>query len=425
MHFAKQVYINEGRNVAALVCVLLGSILLLLTGTMAQPAATEPPLLRMVAWQNEGDRMPSASVDLLAAYYRTNPGVVVNLSFERWPQAYQRLKYWCGSLQAYAPAFTIMKDTWLPQFANAILPLDDLLAPSDVAGILPSTLNRCRYNGKLLGLPWSGATRVLYYRKDLLEAAKLKPPTTLAELQKVALELSKPPALYGVGLPAAAGGGGTDAYLGLLWAYGGSTVDKNGKLDLRNEEGAQALQYWVDLLRSGAAQPEALSWSSAELDRAFADGKLAMVFSGPALGQYLKRYRPELQFATSPLPGAKQMPAQISCDVLVVLKGTPQSAQCAPFLKYIASAEAQRALWQMGALPTYRKFAEQARQDPAQRAFAERLEEADGVPLQDTERLTRIIERALWLALSGRSEPAEALPTATREDDSLTAEGLL
>lgn len=402
-------HILEGR-VAALVCFLVA---LTAGGTpvVAQPSDT---LLQMICWRNEGENL-RGSVDLLSDFQEANRGLRVNLTYERWPQAHARLKYWTGSLRQYAPDLTVMHDTWLPQFASGLVPLDDLLTERDLQGIQPALLERCRVNGKLVGIPWQCEARVLYYRTDLFEAAKLPVPQTLAELQAAAKALTTPERC-GVGLPAQAGGGGVDAYLGLLWAFGGEAL-KNGKPALRTEAATQALQYWLDLQREGLTEREALSWTSAELDEAFAADKLAMVFSGPALGKYLRGQRPDLKFATAPLPGVKSQPGQVSADVLVLLGGTENSGAAVRFLRYLLSANAQRALWLMGSLPARKEHLEQARQDPAQRAFVERLPEAKGLPLQQTEQFGSMVERALWLALSGRADAAEALRQATLEDD--------
>ncbi|MGE5531228.1 MAG: extracellular solute-binding protein [Bacteroidota bacterium] len=371
-------------------------------------------LLRLVCWQNEGEKL-AGSPDLLAAFEEANPTLRVNLSYERWPQAHPRLKYWTGSLRNYAPDFTIVKDVWLPQFAGDVIALDEKGLSKELQGLVPATLERCRINGKLMGLPWMASSRVLYCRSDLLEAAKLKAPTTLEELATVAKGLSKD-GVHGLGLPASAGGGGVDAYLALLWAMGGQAV-ADGKVTLKTDEAAKALQYWVELQEAGALQPEGLSWSSAELDGAFAGGKLGMVFSGPALGRYLRRERPALKFETVPLPAGKSQPGQVSVDVLVALKSSKHPEACARFMEYMAAENARRAMWMMGSAPTHRRQVAEAKQDPAQKAFVERLETARGMPMQQTEKVERVVERALWLALSGRLEAAAALRAALAEEE--------
>lgn len=400
----------SGGRYAALFCFLLAM------PPVARAWAQPPPetLLRLICWQNEDEKM-IGSVDLLAGFTEMNPGLRVNLTYDRWPQAYPRLKYWTGTLRNYAPDMTVVRDVWLSQFPDMFLQLDGKLIGSDLQGVTPAVLDRCRINGKLLGIPWMATARVLYCRADLLETAKLQPPATLEQLRATAKALTTE-GVAGLGLPAAPGGGAVDAYMALLWAHGGQAV-VDGKLALKTDEATQALQYWLDLQRDGVCEPEALSWTSADLDEAFAAGKLGMVFSGPALGKYLRRARPNLQFVTVPLPRAQAQPAQISSNALVILSSTKHPEECVRFLRYMVSQQAQRAMWLMGGLPTHQQQVAEARQDPLQRAFVEHLGNAQGLPLQQAERLTAVVERALWLGLSGRMDAKTALRTALGEDE--------
>lgn len=401
-------HLHEGR-VAALVCLLV----LGMPATEVRGQTPPETVLQFIYWQNQGEKLPGSNA-LLADFAEVNPGVRINLAYERWSQAYSRLKYWTGSLRQYAPDLTVMRDVWLPEFSAGVVPLDDLLTARELTTIQPALLERCRVNGKLLGIPWLCEARVLYYRPDLFAAAKLPPPTTLEELRVAAKTLTGQ-GIYGLGLPASPGGGGTDAYLGLLWALGGTAVEE-GKLNLKNDTAIAALQFWVELQTAGATQPEMLAWSSADLDTAFAAGKLAMVFSGPALGAYLKRECPDLKFATTPLPGAAVQPGQVAAQVLVIPRTSQHSAAAVRFLHYMLTPGAQRAMWLMGSLPAHTSLFEEARKDPAQAAFVQNLPQAQGMPLQHTDRVQRVVERALWLALSGRTTAAEALKTALQED---------
>lgn len=396
---------SEGR-LAALICLLSG---LLLAATAAWTQPQPQKLLRLVYWQEEGERL-AGSGDLFDDFEQANPGVRTNLTYERWSQAYPRLRYWTHSLRDYAPDLTVVHDVWLPAFADAWLPLEGKLTPADLAGVLPSVLDRCKVGGKLLGVPWVVSTRVLYYRSDLLETAKLKPPATLEELRGAAAKLREQ-GVYGIGLPARAGGGAVDTFLGLLWALGGQPVEE-GKIRLRTPQAAAALQYWADLERAGLTQPEGLSWSAADLEEAFALGRIGLILGGPELGRHLRRAYPKLPFGICPLPADKARPSQVSVQVLVAFAGTKNPEEAVRLLKYMISPRVQRAMWLMGGLPTRQELLAQALHDPAQRPFVEGLEQAQGLPLQEADRLSAVIEDAVALALSGRQAPAEAIETA-------------
>ncbi|MEN6644925.1 MAG: sugar ABC transporter substrate-binding protein [Armatimonadia bacterium] len=400
----------EGRHLAALVCLAIVACL-----STARAQTPQPTVLQMVAWRNPGERTLSGTVDLLGSFQDSNPNLRVNLTQEKWSDARARLRYWCGSLARYAPDLTVMPDVWLSQFADSLLPLDDYLKPRDIAGIAPAVLDRCRLDGKLYGLPWLVRSRVLYYRQDLFEAAKLKPPKTLEELQAAAVALSEEKSLYPLGLPAAPGGA-METFWGFLMAFDGPKVDERGDLDLCSEQAVKALGYWLGLQQAGLTQPEGLTWTTEELEEQFAAGKVGMLFSGPELARYLRASRPGLKFGMCPLPGAKGPLGQVSCEVMVVFKNTQNAANCGRFARFMASGEAQRAMWLMGGLPTYRQHIAEAAKDATTAPFVAQLEGAQGLPLQQPGRVSGIVERALWLALSGRADAATALQQAVKEE---------
>lgn len=401
----------EGRHLAALVC--LTALTTFLSSACAQ--TPQPAVLQMVAWRNPGERTLTGTVDLLQSFQDSNPNLRVNLTHDKWSDAMPRLRYWCGSLSRYAPDLTVVPDVWLSRFADSILPLDDYLKPRDVAGIAPAVLDRCRLNGKLYGLPWLVRSRVLYYRQDLFEAAKLKPPKTLDELRSAAVALGKDKGVYPLGLSAAPGSA-AETLWGLLLACGGPKVDDRGGVDLCAESAVRALEYWLDLQQAGLTEPEALTWTTEELEEQFAAGRLGMTFAGPDLARYLRVSRPDLKFGMCPLPGAKGPLGQVSCEVMVVFKSTANAENSARFARFMASGQAQRAMWLMGGLPSYRQHIAEAAKDVTAAPFVAQLEGAQGLPLHQPAKVSWVVERALWLALSGRVPAAAALQQAVKEE---------
>jgi N,N'-diacetylchitobiose transport system substrate-binding protein len=366
----------------------------------------------MVAWTEEGERLPAGTHDLLNGFTATHPGLRVNLVFEPWSQAQAKLKYWCGTLRDYAPDITIIRDTWLPTYAACLLPLDTQISAPELGALAPSVVARCRAGGKLVGLPWRVTSRALYYRTDLLTQAGLQAPRNLAELAEAARKLSHPPGVIGLGLPGLPGGDGADVFLGLLAAGGGRLVDEKGELQLASAEGARALQYWVDLSRAGATQPEALSWGNDDVLEAFGAGRVAMVLAGSDFAQAVKREHPKLQVGVCAVPGDKAAANLLSCDVAVAMAHGPHPQEAAEFLRFLAGPEAQKALWMMGSLPASHRNLAEARLDPKLAPFLDHLEVAGGWPMDRGEAILHAVDHALWLGLSGRSEPAAALPAA-------------
>src|SRR5690606_17394980 len=73
---------------------------------------------------------------------------------------------------------------------DAILPVDDLVAQMDTSDFTPGALEAMQYDGHYVALPWAIDIRVLFYRKDLLEAAGVEVPTNWQELRDAAKALT-------------------------------------------------------------------------------------------------------------------------------------------------------------------------------------------------------------------------------------------
>jgi len=85
-----------------------------------------------------------------------------------------------------------------------------------------------QFAGKQVAVPVQANVQLLYYRKDLFDAAGLKPPKTLDELEAAAKRLHNPPSVYGF----VARGRKTQApYTWSHWLYanGGSWLSPDGK----------------------------------------------------------------------------------------------------------------------------------------------------------------------------------------------------
>ncbi|MFS8582122.1 MAG: extracellular solute-binding protein, partial [Limnochordales bacterium] len=76
--------------------------------------------------------------------------------------------------------------TWNPQFAatGAVSELDiDEFGGADA--FMEANLISTTYQGRYYGVPWFAETRVLFYNKDMFEAAGVEPPQTYEELMEV------------------------------------------------------------------------------------------------------------------------------------------------------------------------------------------------------------------------------------------------
>ena len=86
-----------------------------------------------------------------------------------------------------------MDVVWTSKFAAAgwLMNLTDRITPSEIAAFSPKDIDAGRYEGKLYRIPIRSDVGMLYYRKDLLAAAGLQPPTTFAETIAIARSLKQ------------------------------------------------------------------------------------------------------------------------------------------------------------------------------------------------------------------------------------------
>lgn len=155
---------------------------------------------------------------------------------------------------------------------GALLPLDSLGVSTK--GYAPGIVAASKLNGKTYGLQPITNTLSLFYNVDMFKAAKLKPPTTWAELKTSAKKLSTN-GRYGIAFSAAATYEGTWQFLPFFWTAGADEAKVN------SPAAAKALQLWVDLVKTGAASKSVVNWGQGDVNDQFKAGKAAMMVNGP------------------------------------------------------------------------------------------------------------------------------------------------
>lgn len=143
------------------------------------------------------------------------------------------------------PDIAVFSDVWWFRFylANALLPLDDLVAASPTYAfddLLGSIRDEGRRAGRLYWLPFARSTPIVYYNREMLSAAGLAafpatwsefeaaaPALTNANEQTAALSLPISPTVYGY------------TAQGIVWAHSGAYSDPDLTIRI-NEPGAVA-----------------------------------------------------------------------------------------------------------------------------------------------------------------------------------------
>lgn len=232
------------------------------------------------------------------------------------------------------------------------------------------------YDGKLLGLPYDGTARALYYNKDHFKEVGLdpeKPPTTIAELEEAAKKLTikdgSKVTRFGF-IPWY-----EEAWLYTWgWAFGGSFLDKQtGKVTANDPKIVKALEWETNLGKQLGLQDITSFTSSAGggASNPFITGQLSMTITGNwKLGE-IEKYNPKLNYGITyiPTPTGKDFTTFVGGRVLIIPKGVKNEDAAWEFVKWMCTSEEAQSLkkitGEFAAVPTINEkmYKDDRRQD--------------------------------------------------------------
>lgn len=172
-----------------------------------------------------------------------------------------------------------------PDFAlfssrDVFLDITDRVATSNVIDpekFFDGSMDSTMWDDKIYGVPHNTGSISLFYNKDMFAAAGLnEPPKTWDELVASAKQLTDPDkGVYGITFSAKADENGTFQFLPWVQMAGGG-------YDNINVSGAvEALDVWIELLKSKSASQDVLSNGQWDSTGTFNAGNAAMAISGP------------------------------------------------------------------------------------------------------------------------------------------------
>lgn len=319
----------------------LAAVSLLTLGLVA-PTLAAPVTLTYWSGFTGGDKQ--AYEDLIKKFNSTHIDIQIDYQEQPWDSIAQKLPTAIISGSGPDLATPDYNVATLQQYvANGLaLPLDDLVGsgPNQVAqGVLPQAVtDSFSVDGKLYAVPANFATLLLYYNKDLLGAAKMSPPKTMAELQDDAVKLSNGKGQYGISL---ADNATIQMWPILIWADGGDLI--SGKCSaLADPKTVATVQKWSDLIRQHQISP--VGSTGQDADNLFAAGKAAFEINGPwAVGEYKAA---KVNFGLAPVPvGASGKPVTLASTVpTIVSSKTAHPKEAQEFLAWWLSKDTQAQL---------------------------------------------------------------------------------
>jgi multiple sugar transport system substrate-binding protein len=403
----------------------------------------EVTTLRFWAMGREGEVVQ----ELVRAFERENPDIRVHVQQIPWSAAHEKL------LTAYVggstPDISQLGNTWVAEFAalRAIEPLDTWVEASGTinpsaffSGIWDTNV----IDGVVYGIPWYVDTRVIFYRRDILErAGYTSMPDNWDDWKRAMRAICRLQGEnhYAILLPI-----NEFTQPVIFGLQNGSDLlrDDDTRGAFSSPEFREAYRFYVGLFEEGLAPPVS-NTEVANLYQEFARGYFSMYITGPwNLGEFRRRIPEELQsaWATAPLPGPEGAASGVSLAggaSLVMFRGSKHKSETWRLIEYLARPENQVEFYRLtgdlpGRVESWRDTALTG--DPHIRAFREQLERVKATPKipeweqianllqQETERATRgtaapdtvlvqfdksvdrILEKRRWLMEKRRSETA-------------------
>jgi multiple sugar transport system substrate-binding protein len=165
---------------------------------------------------------------------------------------------------------------WPPEFAaaNWTLPLDQYFTASDMQDHMPAYKQAFSYKGALHGIAHLYDVGMLYYRKDLLDAAHLQPPTTWDDVVAQSKQLGANDQLVGHAASWSKGEQVVCRLVEFIYGNGGQILDDSQAVQIESPEAVDGLQRMVDLVQKDKVTPiAATTWETGDARQIFTEGK--------------------------------------------------------------------------------------------------------------------------------------------------------
>lgn len=249
-------------------------------------------------WHSFTQPVRIAAMEQIAADFEAETGVKVNLEVIPWTQV--SAKWTSAAAARTLPDVSIALpdvavDMWEAGITQPMDSLVEALGGTDFF-VSEGLLDRFhRYDDQLISIPFYAHTRLLLYRKDILDAAGLTAPRTWDEYLNVISALNDPPDTYGMVQMWSPTDWGATIYLHLFMRSNGADyLDADGNVIFNSPETIEAVEQLVKMYEAGSPEGAFDLALHSNMYDLFTGGKSAMVFDTLFVASSLKNDRPDL-----------------------------------------------------------------------------------------------------------------------------------
>jgi multiple sugar transport system substrate-binding protein len=370
----------------------------------------------------------------LAPKFKAATGAEVKVDILNYPDLATKTQAdFVGHTKGYD--IVTMDIVWSGQYAEAGYTVDltewikkdaDEIKVDDIYPSLMSALGG--WKGKQVAFPFAGYANVLAYRKDLYEAAGLKPPTTMEEMVAAALKLTDASKKqYGFVANGAKGPAVAQDWMQYNAQMGGSIL-KDGKPALNSEANVKSLSVYNELFQKAAPPGAADYWWDGR-ETAFKTGIAANMetwsigaagYSDPSQSKVVDKFAIELAPPGAGLPkkyGIGGWGLAINADIDAKKKEAAWA-----FIKWVTSASVAKET-NLGGLSSFIRKSQTHDPDVAKKypfisVIDETFEHGDGEyrpRIPQYPQIQDILGTAVNGVLVGNGDPKKALDDAQAE----------
>jgi multiple sugar transport system substrate-binding protein len=318
---------------------------------------------------------------------------------------------------------------WTPKFAAAgwLMDLTDDITPAELAAFSPADVEGSKYAGRLYRLPVRSDAGMLYYRKDLLDAAGLEPPRTYEDIERIGQTLQAQNAVrWGYvwqgkqyeGLPA--------MFVEVLKGFNGFWVNPATlEVGLDRPEAINAINFLKNTIAQGISPPGVTTYVEEDTRRIFQSGEAAFMRNWPYAW-------PLMNAADSPVKGKIAIMPMVRSQSgtengsclggwgLGIATTSKHKQEALTAIRFITSEAAQkRFILNAGYVPSRRKLFNDSDVVATYNHYPELLNVVDKAvlrpPIAQYAQASDILQRYLSAALTNQQSPEVAMRQAAAE----------
>lgn len=326
---------------------------------------------------------------------------------------------------------------WTPKFAAAgwLMDLTDDVTEAELAAFSPADVEGSKYAGRLYRLPVRSDAGMLYYRKDLLEAAGLEPPRTYEDIERIAQTLQAQKAVrWGYLWPGKQYEGLPAMFVEVLKGFGGFWVDPNTlAVGLDRPATLKAIAFLKRTIDAGISPAGVTTYVEEDLRRLFQSGEAAFMRSWPYAWPLMNAPDSPVngKIAIVPMVGSATTGDRGSCLGgwgLGIAKTSKHKAEALQAIRYLTSEAAQkRFILNAGYVPSRRSLFNDSQVVSTYAHYPKLLNVVDTAvlrpPIAQYAQASDILQRYLSAALTNQQSPETAMQQAAAETRRLLAGG--